>query len=48
MMSDPLHRALVLWGVATAVIAASLIHWVDIPVASFFYAQRETPWVAFF
>jgi membrane-associated phospholipid phosphatase len=48
MMSDPLHRALVLWGIATAVIAAALIQWIDIPVATFFYGQRETGWVAFF
>jgi len=48
MMSDPLHRALALWGIATAVIAASLIQWIDLPIASFFYAHRETTWVAFF
>lgn len=48
MMSDPLHRALALWGLATAVIAASLIQWVDIPIAEFFYSRRETTWVAFF
>ena len=48
MISDPLHRTLTLWGIATAAVAAALIHWVDIPIASFFYAQRETPWVAFF
>lgn len=48
MMSDPLHRTLALWGIATAVVTAALIQWVDIPIASFFYAQRETPWVAFF
>lgn len=48
MMSDPLHRALALWGVATAVIAASLIQWVDIPIAEFFYDHRETGFVTFF
>ena len=48
MISDPLHRTLALWGIATAAVAAALIQWVDIPIASFFYAQRETPWVAFF
>ncbi|MCA0199487.1 MAG: phosphatase PAP2 family protein [Proteobacteria bacterium] len=48
MISDPLHRALALWGVATAIAAATLMHWVDIPVALFFYAHRETAWVAFF
>lgn len=48
MMSDPLHRALALWGVATAITAAALIHWIDIPIAQFFYAHRETAWVGFF
>jgi membrane-associated phospholipid phosphatase len=48
MMYDPLHRALALWGVATAVIAASLIQWIDVPIASFFHAHRESTWVAFF
>lgn len=48
MMSDPLHRALALWGVATAITAAALMHWIDIPIAQFFYAHRETAWVGFF
>lgn len=47
-MSDPLHRALTLWGIATAVIAAALVQWVDIPVANFFYAHRASGWVGFF
>ncbi|MGE4064080.1 MAG: phosphatase PAP2 family protein [Rhodospirillaceae bacterium] len=48
MMPDPLHRALVLWGVATAITAAALIQWIDVPVATFFYAHRESGWVTFF
>ena len=48
MISDPLHRALALWGIATGIAAASLMHWIDIPIAQFFYARRETSWVAFF
>jgi membrane-associated phospholipid phosphatase len=48
MISDPLHRTLVLWGVATAIIAAALIQWLDLPIASFFYMHRESAWVAFF
>lgn len=48
MTSDPLHRTLLLAGIATAIAAAVLIQWVDIPVATFFYAHRESGWVAFF
>ncbi|MCC6912250.1 MAG: phosphatase PAP2 family protein [Rhodospirillaceae bacterium] len=48
MMSDPLHRALALWGVATAITAAALMQWVDIPIAEFFHAHRGTAWVGFF
>lgn len=48
MMSDPLHRVLALWGVATAIAATTLITFVDVPIAQFFYAHRETAWVGFF
>ena len=48
MISDPLYRALALWGVATAIVTAASVLWIDIPVANFFYAQRESAWVAFF
>lgn len=48
MISDPLHRSLVLWGIATAVVAAALIQFVDQPVAVFFNTHKGTPWVAFF
>ncbi len=48
MISDPLHRALALWGVATAITAAALIQWIDIPIAQFFHAHRGTAWVGFF
>lgn len=48
MISDPLHRALALWGIATAAVAGALIQWVDQPVALFFNTHRDTAWVAFF
>jgi membrane-associated phospholipid phosphatase len=47
-MTDPLHRTLVLWGIATAVTAAALMQWADVPIATFFHTHRESGWVAFF
>jgi len=47
-MTTTLRRQLLWAGVATALVTAALITWVDIPLALFFNGYRQTWWAEFF
>jgi membrane-associated phospholipid phosphatase len=48
LMDDPLNRRLMLWGLATIPAVATLMIWVDVPLALYFNGYRDTWWAEFF
>lgn len=48
ILPEALRRRLIWIGLATAVVTAALMIWVDVPLALFFHDYQDTLWVKFF